>query len=141
MTARIFLKFIAAVVIIMVVALTAIDFLSSRLAERAYVGDLKTELTQKIALLRVMQRQKLFTLTPDTVRELARSSGGRMTLIAPDGRVLLDSDADPERMENHASRPEVREALQGRVGSAAVSYTHLDVYKRQVHPRARLVSS
>jgi len=66
-----------------------------------------------------MQRQKLFTLTPDTVRELARSSGGRMTLIAPDGRVLLDSDADPERMENHASRPEVREALQGRVGSAA----------------------
>jgi len=119
MTARIFLKFIAAVVIIMVVALTAIDFLSSRLAERAYVGDLKTELTQKIALLRVMQRQKLLTLTPDTVRELARSSGGRMTLIAPDGRVLLDSDADPERMENHASRPEVREALQGRVGSAA----------------------
>jgi two-component system phosphate regulon sensor histidine kinase PhoR len=119
MTARIFLKFIAAVVIIMVVALTAIDFLSSRLAERAYVGDLKTELSQKIALLRVMQRQKLITLTPDTVRELARSSGGRLTWIAQDGRVLLDSDADPERMENHATRPEVREALQGRVGSAA----------------------
>ncbi len=119
MTARIFLKFIAAVLIIMVVALTAIDFLSSRLAERAYVGDLKTELSQKIALLRVMQRQKLMTLRPETVRDLARSAGGRLTLIARDGRVLLDSDADPARMENHATRPEVREALQGRVGFSA----------------------
>ncbi|MGD0580491.1 MAG: ATP-binding protein [Bryobacteraceae bacterium] len=119
MTARIFLKFIAAVLIIMVVALTAIDFLSSRLAERAYVGDLKTDLSEKIALLQVMRRQKLITLTPETVRGLAQSAGGRLTFIARDGRVLLDSDADPAKMENHATRPKVREALQGRIGSSA----------------------
>ena len=39
----------------------------------------------------------------------------RVTYIAPDGRVLGDSDllpADVAGMENHASRPEVREAIQ-----------------------------
>jgi two-component system phosphate regulon sensor histidine kinase PhoR len=116
MTARLFFKFIAAVLIIMVVALSVIDFLSSRLAERAYIGELKTELSQKIELLQFMQRQQPATLTPDTVRELARSANARLTIIAQDGRVVLDSEVDPARMENHANRPEVREALQGRVG-------------------------
>src|SRR5208283_556125 len=41
-----------------------------------------------------------------------------LTFIARDGRVLLDSEVDPARMENHASRPAVREALRGRVGFA-----------------------
>ncbi len=116
MTARLFFKFLGAVLIIMVVALTAIGLLSSRLAERAYIGDLKTELGQKIALLELMHRQKLLPLTPDTVRELAQSASARLTFIARDGRVVLDSEVDPARMENHADRPEVREALRGRVG-------------------------
>ena len=50
----------------------------------------------------------------------------RVTLIAPDGRVLGDSDVPHERLaavENHADRPEVREALAGRVGSA-VRHSH-----------------
>ena len=119
MTGRIFLKLIVAVLIIMVVALTGIDVLSTRLAERAYIGDLQTELSEKLAVLRTMHRQKLGELTPESVRELARSAGGRLTLIARDGRVLLDSEADPGKMENHAGRPEVRAALQGHIGSAS----------------------
>jgi len=119
MTARIFLKFIVAVLIIMVVALTGIDFLSARLAERAYVGQLKIALTEKLAVLQTVHRQKLAELKPETVRELARSAGGRLTIIAHDGRVLLDSEAEPANMENHASRPEVQEALRGHTGSAS----------------------
>ena len=41
----------------------------------------------------------------------------RYTLIAADGQVLYDSAADPAAMENHAGRPEVREA--GENGQAA----------------------
>jgi two-component system phosphate regulon sensor histidine kinase PhoR len=49
----------------------------------------------------------------------AGPSGSRITVIALDGRVLGDSEvavADLPRVENHAGRPEVREALAGRVG-------------------------
>jgi two-component system phosphate regulon sensor histidine kinase PhoR len=53
------------------------------------------------------------------VTRAAAPTQSRVTLIAPDGRVVGDSDVEPrdlDRLENHRERPEVREALQGRVG-------------------------
>jgi two-component system phosphate regulon sensor histidine kinase PhoR len=38
------------------------------------------------------------------------ASGARVTVIAESGEVLADSEADPRTMENHANRPEIREA-------------------------------
>ena len=52
------------------------------------------------------------------VRELGRLSDTRITVIAPDGVVLADSENDPQTMENHRDRPEVRTALRGRVGES-----------------------
>jgi two-component system phosphate regulon sensor histidine kinase PhoR len=52
-------------------------------------------------------------------RRAARPTDSRVTLIAPDGRVVADSDVaavDLARLENHRDRPEVRAALAGRVG-------------------------
>ncbi len=48
----------------------------------------------------------------------ARDVGARVTVIAPDGRVLADSALSGEalaRVENHGNRPEVRAALAGEV--------------------------
>jgi two-component system, OmpR family, phosphate regulon sensor histidine kinase PhoR len=39
------------------------------------------------------------------------SSGARVTVVAADGNVLADSEADPQTMDNHSDRPEIREAL------------------------------
>jgi two-component system phosphate regulon sensor histidine kinase PhoR len=52
-------------------------------------------------------------------RRAAGPTGSRVTLIRADGRVLADSDVAPAelgRLENHRDRPEVRAALEGRVG-------------------------
>ncbi|MGD9891876.1 MAG: ATP-binding protein [Dehalococcoidia bacterium] len=55
----------------------------------------------------------------DPLTERLSSEGDvRVTIIAPDGRVLGDSEDDPAQMENHATRPEVRAALAGAVGRA-----------------------
>jgi two-component system, OmpR family, phosphate regulon sensor histidine kinase PhoR len=46
--------------------------------------------------------------------EIGRISGGRITLVRPDGGVSGDSEVSTEqlgRMENHAARPEIMEAL------------------------------
>jgi len=51
-------------------------------------------------------------------REAASLTGARVTIIAADGSVLADTQADPAVMENHGSRPEVRTALAGGTGIA-----------------------
>ena len=40
----------------------------------------------------------------------------RLTIVAPDGTVLADTDFDPSEMQNHGSRPEVIGALSGEAG-------------------------
>ena len=42
----------------------------------------------------------------------------RLTLIAPDGTVVYDSDGDPSQMDNHLSREEIREASMESMGTA-----------------------
>jgi two-component system phosphate regulon sensor histidine kinase PhoR len=44
------------------------------------------------------------------VKKMA-ASGVRVTVIAADGLVLADSQSDSSTMENHAGRPEIRDAL------------------------------
>jgi two-component system, OmpR family, phosphate regulon sensor histidine kinase PhoR len=46
------------------------------------------------------------------------AGGVRLTVIGHDGTVLGDSVADPATMENHATRPEVAQALAGHEGRA-----------------------
>src|SRR5688572_5972308 len=52
------------------------------------------------------------------IRSAAQVLDTRITLVAGDGRVVLDTDRDAARMENHNDRPEVRDARQGRVGTS-----------------------
>jgi two-component system, OmpR family, phosphate regulon sensor histidine kinase PhoR len=51
----------------------------------------------------------------------------RVTIIAPDGTVLGDSEADPAAMENHAGRPEVQAAMQSGSGKDTRSSSTLGV--------------
>jgi two-component system, OmpR family, phosphate regulon sensor histidine kinase PhoR len=54
------------------------------------------------------------------VRRAAAPTESRVTIMAPDGVVVADSEVPPAelgRLENHAARPEMRAALEGRVGS------------------------
>ncbi len=56
-------------------------------------------------------------------KNLGEQTNTRITIILPDGQVVGDSKEDPRRMENHADRPEVIEALQGKLG-AATRFSH-----------------
>jgi two-component system phosphate regulon sensor histidine kinase PhoR len=49
-------------------------------------------------------------------KTFGKTTSVRITMILPSGEVTGDSSEDPRIMENHASRPEVREALAGRRG-------------------------
>src|SRR5438270_794625 len=52
------------------------------------------------------------------VRRMGREVGARITIIDLGGRVLADSLHDPATMENHANRPEIRQALRTGMGES-----------------------
>jgi len=116
MTARIFAKLMLVVAIVIGVALAAIDFLASEMAEKVYVSALESELEEKTRMLGVLLREDLLELRPEVIAALAEASGGRLTVVDATGAVLQDSEANPARMENHANRPEIRAALDGAIG-------------------------
>jgi two-component system phosphate regulon sensor histidine kinase PhoR len=50
------------------------------------------------------------------VKSLDESSGTRITVVLPSGKVVADSEFDAGKMENHRDRPELRQAFAGHVG-------------------------
>ena len=50
------------------------------------------------------------------VKRIGKEIQTRITIIAPDGLVLADSEADPRHMENHRTRTEIAQALEGGLG-------------------------
>jgi two-component system phosphate regulon sensor histidine kinase PhoR len=117
LTARIFLKLILGVLCVLVVALTAVDFQASKVAEKTYVGILTQELADKGRMLSLLSPEDFARFDKESFQKLAHAAGGRVTAIGTDGRVLADSDAEAGHMENHRSRPEIAAALAGHLGS------------------------
>jgi two-component system phosphate regulon sensor histidine kinase PhoR len=76
---------------------------------------------QQDNLVAVAQAGVLVLSTTDsdaatTIERLVARTNLRMTLVAADGSVLADSEAQADQMENHGDRPEVAAALAGDTG-------------------------
>ncbi len=63
---------------------------------------------------------------PATLRQIHRDTNVRVTVIAPDGHVLYESNRSPVGMENHATRPEILEAKARGWGEAVRHSATLD---------------
>ena len=65
-----------------------------------------------------------------------RGSGKRITLVAPDGRVIADTQADAEKLENHSSRKEISDAI--KFGSGKSSRYSSTVMQKTLYYAKRL---
>ncbi|MBI2853570.1 MAG: HAMP domain-containing protein [Chloroflexi bacterium] len=54
----------------------------------------------------------------ELAKEMAALFGARVTFIRVDGTILADSNDDPLAMENHSTRPEIRDAISGGFGAS-----------------------
>lgn len=114
MTAKIFLKLIAAVMGVLTISLVAVDLMASRIAQSTYEQTLTRELEEKC---RIMALESWQSPSPSRIQQLSEASGGRITIVAKDGRVISDSENNFATMENHQNRPEIQAALEGKTGS------------------------
>jgi two-component system phosphate regulon sensor histidine kinase PhoR len=91
----------------------AVDYFATRVVESSYRQNLTRDLAEKGRIIALSLPR-----TPGALSEVAHAAGGRLTVIGRDGHVVIDSEAEPAKMENHASRAEFIEALAGRIGSS-----------------------
>lgn len=106
--------------VITLLSLLAVSWYASRLLRNFYEKDKAADLE---ARARIVQRQLSGRLLFENEKELdnlcrdvGKKSSTRITVVLPSGRVIGDTDGDPAKMENHADRPEIIEALAGRTG-------------------------
>src|SRR5260221_7429304 len=85
--------------------------------EKSINNDLQRLLTQNAASLALRVQNDHEHSPQQLVEEEARIAETRVTIIARDGTVLADSDANARTMENHGGRPEVQAALGGKTGA------------------------
>ena len=85
-----------------------------------YLQDTEADLESRAYLISSKVKEYLRDHRAADLREYCiqagRSSGTRITVISPQGKVFADSNEDPETMEDHSRRVEVAQALAGQVG-------------------------
>src|SRR5215831_18162180 len=117
MTNRIFLKVLGAFVAVIAVATLTMDISIRHTWENSLRNDIERLLVQNVQTFALRIENDHQHSLQQIAEEEARITGTRATIIARDGTVLADSEADPKTMENHAGRPEIAEALRGHMGS------------------------
>ena len=116
MRSRIFVKLM--VVFLLVIGVTAITLQMTvhGVWKRTLRAQIERNLTQKTLMFAYrVEADRQHSLAVIAAQE-GQAAGARATVIDPTGKVLADSEADAESMENHAHRPEFVSALAGKVG-------------------------
>ena len=142
---RFFWKLFFSHALLIVLTVVALGFLVHRdyrrdLWER--VGEsLKGECLMLAHLAETATDVQRFPVTRARLQSIGQRAGRRITLVAPDGVVLFDSEADAATMENHIDRPEIQEALEKGFGRASRTSDTLGIEHLYVAHRPRPSSS
>ncbi len=121
-TNSIFSRILISYILIFIVLISLIYIISFRLVKEQHLARLEKSL--------IGQAQSTFDLIEydlvgenylalhERVRQISETIQARITIIDINGKVVLESDANPNDMDNHKERFELRKALNGEVGSA-----------------------
>ena len=118
MRSRIFLKLFLAALLIIAACTFTLDVLIRHAWESMLRSEIETSLRQKTQMFAARVESSPPAPLSAIAQQAAHAADARITVIDASGKVLADSEADPAKMENHATRPEFLSALQGQVGSA-----------------------
>jgi len=116
MRRRIFFKLLAGFLLVIAAATLAIDFSVRRSWESSLHDEIERGLREKTLMFaNRVSNDREHNLADITAQE-GLAAAARATVIDSTGKVLADSQAQSETMENHAQRPEFAAALRGQIG-------------------------
>jgi two-component system phosphate regulon sensor histidine kinase PhoR len=137
--ARLFWKLGLTYGALLLVVLLAVHLYSARVIRSQAIRSANDQLASLLSLTLANPPQ---SDDPSGLRDWtgrAARSGARVTIIDHTGRVLVDSEADADKMENHANRPEVQDAFARGTGQSvhrSVTFGRELVYRAQRYDRA-----
>jgi len=118
---RLFWQIFPVNLLIIIGAIAAVTWFSTSTVRSFYFDQMRSDIEARALLL----EQKIIDLSsnsPGYLQQFCRRAGRRattrITVVAADGRVLADSNEDPNRMGNHGNRPELIQAFSGNTGSS-----------------------
>lgn len=122
LSSRFFRRLFLPYLLLLCVATGSVGFFAALRLRTTYLEQTRQSLSRQAELLWDLASPKIESGDLAGVEQLVQSLHDpvryRLTIIAGDGKVLGDNEADPGRMENHLNRPEVAEALARGEGSA-----------------------
>jgi len=119
---RIFFKLLLMFLVVIAAVTVTLNITVTRSWERSLRDQIQISLTEKTHMFAQRVANDRQHPLQQMANEEAKAANARATVIDRSGKVLAESEANPETMENHATRPEFAEALQhGRVGSSVRS--------------------
>jgi two-component system phosphate regulon sensor histidine kinase PhoR len=117
---NLFLKILFSYLIIVCLSFFILDLLIKDEIKKVMTGKIEVELLTYAELVDLNSAQKI----SGQLRQIAKISNARVTLVDAQGRVFADSEKDIAGLENHFSRPELQEArLKGKGKSIRFSQT------------------
>jgi len=109
-------------IIIIIICVTFTGILAIISLRNFYINHLSSNLKSNATLVANILGDDLSTNNLSQIKlktkDLGKELETRITIIDINGIVLGDSEKDPALMENHADRPEIKEALQGKIGNS-----------------------
>jgi two-component system, OmpR family, phosphate regulon sensor histidine kinase PhoR len=114
---RIFLKWLAASVVVIAAVTVTLDISIRRAWEQSLRQEIERNLRQKTVMFANRVNTDRQHALPDIVSQEGQASGARATIIDAEGNVLADSQGDAASVKGLAQRPEFTVALKGEVGS------------------------
>jgi two-component system, OmpR family, phosphate regulon sensor histidine kinase PhoR len=121
---RIFFKLLGAFLLVIAVTALTLDFAVRRAWESSLYNQIETTLRQKVVLFAKQVEHERNRPAAEIAADVGLGADARATIVDSGGRVLADTRANPQEMENHATRPEFIAAFGGRIGeNTRVSHT------------------
>ena len=106
MKRNLFLKILFSYMVVVCLSFFVLDLLIKDEIKKVMTSKIEAELLAYAELIDLSSAQKM----SEQLKQIARISGSRVTLVDAEGKVFADSEKDVASLENHFSRPEVQEA-------------------------------
>ncbi len=111
-----------AYVLLILLSVAAVSWYTTQSLHKFFINRIQADLQ---AQGRLLENQIQALLTPldapamdQLCKEVGKNAAIEVTVILPDGKVIGDSVQPPGKMDNHADRIEIKEALGGRTGTS-----------------------